>query len=573
MIFKPNLRLYSFLSRIVFRKSYEGKIMLVAFAGTHIPLLTLVFYFILSSPFTLETRLQVFIITLVATLLGTATTLFALHNLLAPITLTVLAMREYLNKQKLPTLPTIYRDEVGTLMADTSHTINKLDKLIHYMGSYDDLTGLPNRALFRDRLQQALSQMQSSQQMLAVLSLSLDRFEAVSNTLGYDVSDLLIRNVALRLSGCLDEMNTISRLDSNKFGIFQINVTSIDQVMRLSQNLLNTFSSPFFLNSNEIRIGANIGISIYPNDYQGADQLLENADAVMFQAKSQGRNTYQFYSAQLNENLQERLVLENELYGALQRQELLLYYQPQVSLTTGKIVGVEALIRWQNPLRGMVSPAKFIPIAEETGLIVAIGEWVLHTACTQNLAWQTEGFAPLRMAVNLSARQFKQKNLIEMVTQTLVETGLKANYLELELTEGLLIENVEQSIAILEELHSMGIVFTLDDFGTGYSSLSYLKRFPLQALKIDQSFVRDITIDPNSAAITEAIISLAHGLQLNVIAEGVETQEQLDYLKTKGCDEVQGYYLGRPLPTEAITKLLQAEGMTNEVERYTKEVA
>lgn len=547
--------------------------MLVAFAGTHIPLLTLVFYFILSSPFTFETRLQVFIITLVATLLGTATTLFALHNLLAPITLTVLAMREYLNQQKLPTLPTMYGDEVGTLMADTSHTINKLDKLIHYMASYDDLTGLPNRTLFRDRLQQALAQMQSSQQMLVVLSLSLDRFEAVSNTLGYDISDLLIRNVALRLSGCLGEMNMIARLDSNKFGVFQTNITSIDQVMRLSQNLLNTFSSPFFLNSNEIRIGANIGISIYPNDYQGADQLLENADAVMFQAKSQGRNTYQFYSAQLNENLQERLVLENELYGALQRQELLLYYQPQVSLTTGKIIGVEALIRWQNPLRGMVSPAKFIPIAEETGLIVAIGEWVLHTACTQNLAWQAAGFAPLRMAVNLSARQFKQKNLIEVVTDTLMETGLKANYLELELTEGLLIDNVEQSIAILEELHSMGIIFALDDFGTGYSSLSYLKRFPLQALKIDQSFVRDVTIDPNSAAITEAIISLAHGLQLNVIAEGVETQEQLDYLKTKGCDEVQGYYLGRPLPAESITKLLQAEGMTNEVERDTKEVA
>ncbi len=553
---KPSLNFYSFLSQIIFRKSYKGKIMFIAFAGTHIPLLTLVFYFIFSSPFTFETRLNIFLITLLATLLGTLTTLFSLHSLLAPISLTVLAMREYLSQQKLPNLPTVFVDEVGTLMADTSHTIHRLDELIHYVANYDDLTGLPNRSLFRDRLQQALAQMQSSQQMLAVLSLSLDRFEAISNTLGYGISDLLIRNVALRLTNCVGNKDILARLDSNKFGIFQVEINNIDQVMKLSQNLLNTFSLPFFLDDNEIRLGANIGISIYPNDYQGADQLLENADIVMYQAKSQGRNTYQFYSAQLNETLQERLALENELHGALQRHELLLHYQPQISLATGQIVGVEALIRWQNPLRGMVSPAKFIPIAEETGLIVSIGEWVLHTACTQNLAWQTAGFAPLRMAVNLSARQFKQKNLIEVVTDTLMETGLKANYLELELTEGLLIDNVEQSIAILEELHSTGVVFALDDFGTGYSSLSYLKRFPLQALKIDQSFVRDMTIDPNSAAITEAIISLAHGLQLKVIAEGVETQEQLDYLKTKGCDEVQGYFLSRPLPADAITKLL-----------------
>lgn len=530
--------------------------MTIAFAGTHIPLLTLVFYFILSSPFTFEDRLRIFLITLFATLLGTGLTLFSLDRLLVPIGLTVTAMGEYLSKQTLPKLPTGFTDEVGVLMADTSHTLNRLDELIHYMASYDDLTGLPNRTLFRDRLQQALGQMQSSQQMLAVISLSLDRFEAVSSTLGYGVSDLLIRNVALRLSGCIGEKETIARLDTNKFGIFQIEITSIDQIMRLSNTLLSTFSSPFFLDNNEIRLGANIGISIYPNDYKAPDQLLEHADVAMYQAKNQGRNTYQFYSVDLNENLQERLALENDLYGALQRQELLLYYQPQISVLTGQVVGVEALIRWQNPLRGMISPAKFIPIAEETGLIVSIGEWVLQTACTQSLAWQAAGFAPIRMAVNLSARQFKQKNLIEMVNQTLLDTGLKAEHLELELTESLLIDNVEQSIAILEELHQTGIIFALDDFGTGYSSLNYLKRFPLQALKIDQSFVRDITIDPNSAAITDAIISLAHGLKLKVIAEGVETQEQLDYLKAQGCDEVQGYYLSRPLPPEVVTKML-----------------
>ncbi len=556
MIFKPSLGFYKFLSRFIFPKNYKGKIMTIAFAGTHIPLITLVIYFILSSPLTFEARLKIFLITLFATLLGTGLTLFSLDRLLVPISLTVTAMGEYLRKQTLPKLPTEFTDEVGVLMADTSHTLHRLDELIHYMASYDDLTGLPNRTLFRDRLQQALEQMQSSQQMLAVISLSLDRFEAVSSTLGYGVSDLLIRNVALRLSGCIGEKETIARLDTNKFGIFQIEITSIDQIMRLCNTLLSTFSSPFFLDNNEIRLGANIGISIYPNDYKAPDQLLENADMAMYQAKNQGRNTYQFYSVDLNENLQERLALENDLYGALQRQELLLYYQPQISVLTGQVVGVEALIRWQNPLRGMISPAKFIPIAEETGLIISIGEWVLHTACTQSLAWQAAGFAPISMAVNLSARQFKQKNLIEMVNQTLLDTGLKAEHLELELTESLLIDNVEQSIAILEELHQTGIVFALDDFGTGYSSLNYLKRFPLQALKIDQSFVRDITIDSNSAAITDAIISLAHGLKLKVIAEGVETQEQLDYLKTQGCDEVQGYYLSRPLPPEAVTKML-----------------
>lgn len=556
MILKPSLGFYKFLSRFIFPKNYKGKIMTIAFAGTHIPLLTLVGYFILSSPLSVEARLKIFLITLFATLLGTGLTLYSLDRLLVPVSLTVTAMREYLSKQTLPKLPTGFTDEVGVLMADTSHTLNRLDELINYMASYDDLTGLPNRTLFRDRLQQALEQMQSSQQMLAVISLSLDRFEAVSSTLGYGVSDLLIRNVALRLSGCIGEKETIARLDTNKFGIFQIEITSIDQIMRLSHTLLSTFSSPFFLDNNEIRLGANIGISIYPNDYKAPDQLLENADVAMYQAKNQGRNTYQFYSVDLNENLQERLALENDLYGALQRQELLLYYQPQISVLTGKVVGVEALIRWQNPLRGMISPAKFIPIAEETGLIISIGEWVLHTACTQSLAWQAAGFAPIRMAVNLSARQFKQKNLIEMVNQTLLDTGLKAEHLELELTEGLLIDNVEQSIAILEELHQTGIVFALDDFGTGYSSLNYLKRFPLQALKIDQSFVRDITIDPNSAAITDAIISLAHGLKLKVIAEGVETQEQLDYLKAQGCDEVQGYYLSRPISAEAVTKML-----------------
>ncbi len=279
----------------------------------------------------------------------------------------------------------------------------------------------------------------------------------------------------------------------------------------------------------------------------------------LYQTKRQGSNNYQFYLAELNANLQERLTLENELHDALKRGEMLLHYQPKVSLISGRIIGVEALLRWQSPTYGSVSPAKFIPIAEESGLIVPIGEWVLSTACAQNRTWQKNGLPPLKMAVNLSARQFKQPNLVQMIAKILNETDLNANYLELELTESLIIDNVQQTITTLQQLHDMGIVLSLDDFGTGYSSLSYLKRFPIDILKIDQSFVRDLVFNSDDAAITEAIISLAHSLRLSVIAEGVETQEQLDYLQANGCNEIQGYYFSRPLAVADITLLLEAD--------------
>jgi len=336
----------------------------------------------------------------------------------------------------------------------------------------------------------------------------------------------------------------------------QTGITSIDDIITLSEKILSTISKPFLLNGKKVRTSTSIGISICPHDHTHVDQLLGNADTAMHCCKRQGRNSYQFYSADLNANLQERLTLEDELHDALKRGELLLHYQPQVSLHTGHIIGVEALVRWQNPARGLVSPAKFIPIAEETGLIIPIGEWVLRTACAQSKAWQVDGLPAVKMAVNLSARQFKQQNLVEMVAQTLQETGLNASYLELEVTESLFVDNVQQAIKILQQLHDMGIVLSVDDFGTGYSSLNYLKRFPIHGLKIDQSFVRDLALDSDDAAIIKAIISLAHNLQLSVIAEGVETQEQLDYLRVSECDEIQGYYFSKPLTAEALTKLL-----------------
>jgi diguanylate cyclase (GGDEF)-like protein len=554
---KINLHFYSFLSRFRHPKSYKGKIMLVAFVGTHIPLLSLLIYFVISTSFTFEMKVSVIVIALLATLVGMAITLYALHHLLAPITLTFLALREYLSKKQLPNLPTEFTDEVGTLMADTSHTLKKLDEVIHYMASYDDLTGLPNRLLFRDRLQQALSQVQSNNQLLAVMLLSLDRFNNINDTLGNSAGDLLLRGTAQRLATCVSDTDFLSHLDSDKFAVFQTDLTSLDNVITLSQKILNTLSEPFLLDGNKVRTGASIGITIYPWDHTNVDQLLGNADTAMYQAKRQGLNSYQFYSADLNANLQERLILENELHDALKRGELLLHYQPQVALHNGHIIGVEALLRWQNPARGLVSPAEFIPIAEESGLIVPIGEWVLRTACAQNQVWQADGLPPLKMAVNLSARQFKQQNLVGMVAQVLKETRLDATYLELELTESLVMENVQQVIAILQQLHDMGITLSVDDFGTGYSSLNYLKRFPIDALKIDQSFVRDLVFDSDDAQITRAIISLADSLHLSVIAEGVETQEQFDYLQANGCDEIQGYYFSPPLPADALTKLLQ----------------
>ena len=303
----------------------------------------------------------------------------------------------------------------------------------------------------------------------------------------------------------------------------------------------------------------SIGISIYPNDRTEVDSILGNAVKAMDRAKAQGQNKYQFYSRELNNKLQERLVLERDLHNAIKNGEMLLHYQPQVCLRTGKIIGVEALLRWYSPIHGFVSPAKFIPIAEETGLIISIGEWVLRTACAQNRSWQLAGLPLIKMAVNISSRQFKEQNLVEIATQVLQETGLKANYLELEITESLIIDNIQQVINTMNQLHDLGISLSLDDFGTGYSSLNHLKRLPIDLLKIDQSFVRELTIGSDDAAIVKAIISLAHNLQLSVIAEGVETEAQLEYLRRNGCDEIQGYYISRPVAAEALTKQLQQE--------------
>lgn len=553
------LYLYSSLAKFrLIKKSYIAKIMLVAFIGTHVPLLTLIISFVTSNSYSWEIAMRVLLIALLATLAGTAATIYVLNYLLAPVILTSAALQDYLHSKKLPELPTEFADEAGTLMADTSQTLYKLDELIHQISNYDNLTGLPNRDLFRDRLYQNVSQSQNHQQLVAVLLLGIDDFTAISHALGHETVNQLLRTIAQRLNSGLGKTDILAYLNQDEFAIACTDILSFESVINLSQLLLSTLSKPFLIEGQQIHLTASIGISINEiNDCNSVDQLLQQAHIALYQAKQQGRSQYQFYSPEINAQLQERLALENELRGALERGEMIVYYQPLVDLHTRQVTALEALVRWQHPTRGLVPPGKFIPIAEDNGLIIPIGEWVLRTACAQNRAWQISGLQPVRISVNLSARQFEQPNLVEVVKQILNETQLQASYLELEVTESFLMGDIQHSVNTLKQFRELGVWLALDDFGTGYSSLNYLKRFPVNMLKIDRSFVHDVTSNPDSAAVTDAIIALAKSLQLRITAEGIETQQQLNYLQEGGCQEGQGFYFGIPAPADRITDLLK----------------
>jgi len=431
------------------------------------------------------------------------------------------------------------------------------EETIRHLAYYDPLTKLPNRTLLNDRLAVELAQAHRTQQMLALVFLDLDRFKTINDTLGHTVGDRLLQGVTQRLTSCLREGDTIARLGGDEFMFLLPGIAHAEDAAKVAQRILEVLNPSFHLEGHEFHITASIGIVLYPTDGEDTKTLLKNADVAMYRAKDRGRNTYQFYTPAMNAAALERLILENSLRRGLEREEFVVYYQPQVNLYTGQIVGAEALVRWQHPELGLVPPMKFIPLAEETGLIIPLGEWVLRTACAQNKAWQEAGFPPLRIAVNLSAHIFKHKDVVKTIVRILKETGLDPDYLDLELTEGAVMENAETTITMLRELKEMGMHISIDDFGTGYSSLSYLKRFPIDILKIDQSFVRDIITDPDDAAIARLIITMAHTLKLKVIAEGVETEEQLLFLRSHECDEMQGYYFSRPVPAEAFTQLLR----------------
>lgn len=427
---------------------------------------------------------------------------------------------------------------------------------LEQQANYDGLTRLPNRALLQDRLRHAIAHACRNKCRVATLFIDLDRFKTVNDTLGHAAGDALLQDVAERLKICVRQDDTVARLGGDEFVIVLENLSQEDAVTSVAHKVLEAMESPFKMNSHEFFISASIGISLFPRDGTDVPVLLRNADTALYRAKTQGRNRIQFYTASMNTRAVERLTLEQDLRRALRRGELQLYYQPQVSLESNRVTGVEALLRWHHPRRGMVPPAKFIPLAEETGLIVPIGEWVLKRACAQARAWQDAGLPVTRIAVNLSARQLMQKGLADTVARILTETSLAASCLELEITEGLLVQD-GGTLATLRALKAKGLGLAIDDFGTGYSSLNYLKRFPIDRLKLARTFVRNITTDPDDAAIALAVIAMAHSLKLKVIAEGVETKAQLTFLRSKRCDEIQGYYFSHPRQPEEMAVLLR----------------
>lgn len=416
-----------------------------------------------------------------------------------------------------------------------------------YLANYDSLTGLPNRALFRDRLRRAIARSQRNETKIALFFLDLDRFKNINDSLGHHAGDQLLRGVSKRLKQYAREGDTIARLGGDEFTVILEGIHSTEDASIVAEKILELMQAPFRLDGHEVVVTPSIGITLFPDDAADMRSLLKNADTAMYRSKENGRNAYQFYTAGMNAKAYEHLILENSLRHAMERDEFTLYFQPQFDLHSQAIIGIEALMRWEHPEKGLLMPDKFIPFAEDTGLIVPLGDWALRQACLEAKRWQDSGLEPIRVAVNLSMRQFLEHGFVDQVAAALKDSKLAAHYLELEVTESFLAANVEKAAKTLRGLHRLGVHLAVDDFGTGYSSLSYLKRFPLNTLKIDQSFVHDITTDMDSATIVEAIIALGKSLGLNVIAEGVEYNDQVFFLKERSCDLFQGYYFCHPL--------------------------
>ncbi len=421
------------------------------------------------------------------------------------------------------------------------------EEQVKFLAYYDALTGLPNRTLFRDRLSKALASARRRKEKVALQFLDLDRFKTINDSLGHSVGDLLLKEVAERLKKWAREQDTVARLGGDEFVVVLTALMDIGDAAVAADRILKAMTPDCIVQGHLLSISCSLGISVFPDNGREPETLLKNADAAMYCAKEQGRNNFQFFTQEMNVQAVERMTLENSLRVALERNELFLVYQPQMDIATGQITGAEALLRWQHPVLGLVPPDKFIPIAENSGLIIPIGEWVLKTACVQARQWQDEGLPAIPVAVNVSAIQLRHNRFLQVVEKVLDEAGLRSQYLELELTEGLLFSNADLTLSLLQELSEMGLKLSIDDFGTGYSSLSYLRHFPVCKLKIDRSFVQAMTVNSDDAAITSTIINMGKSLNLTVIAEGVENEEQMSFLRDHGCDEIQGYYFSRPL--------------------------
>jgi diguanylate cyclase (GGDEF)-like protein/PAS domain S-box-containing protein len=471
--------------------------------------------------------------------------------------------RKWLSTTKVP-----LRDDHGKIIGIVGICRDVTDRKlaedqIHFLAHHDALTGLPNRVLLMDRIEQALLQAERNGTFVTVMFIDLDNFKLVNDSLGHSAGDRLLQTVADRMVHCVRASDTVVRIGGDEFVILLPDQQSGADATGVLEKLRHAIAQPIAIESQLFRVTSSIGLATYPQDGNDGETLLMNADTAMYQAKEKGRDNFQHYTAEMNINAQERRILQEGLRLAVERREFALVYQPQFDLRTGEIVAVEALVRWHHPTLGIISPAKFIPMAESTGLIVPLGDWVLREACRQNKAWQNAGIPPVTIGVNVSARQFRDGTWVKRVASTLKATGLEAKYLELELTESLLMQDVNQAVSTMKELQALGVKFAIDDFGTGYSSLTALKSFPVARLKIDQSFVRNLTTDPNDRSIATAVISLGQKLHMRVIAEGVETAEQFEFLADNKCDEIQGFHFSRPVEATEIAAMLRAPARPN----------
>ena len=438
---------------------------------------------------------------------------------------------------------------------------------IEQQANYDALTGLANRRLLNDRLSQAILRAERDRGRVAVAFVDLDQFKIINDTFGHELGDDMLRTMAERLGDCVRQSDTVARQGGDEFVLLLDGYQDAEELLGVIQRVHAAIGRPWQASRREFHVTCSVGVAVYPNDGRSAEVLLRNADVAMYKAKSNGRNNFQFFTTELNRMMVERVDIEHRLRNALSRKQLLLHYQPRVDVRSGRVVGAEALLRWRMPRQGLIPPSRFISVAEETGLIVPIGKWVLQVACQQAMAWQVVGLPPLVVSVNVSPRQFRQDNIVQTIADALRDSGLPPRCLQIELTEGLAMHDAENHVRMLDEIKALGVQIAIDDFGTGYSSLSYLKRFPVDQLKVDRSFVKDLATDADDAAIVQAIIALGHQLGLRIVAEGVENAAQYRFLRHNGCDEMQGYLFGRPMAADEFAGLLTRDQVDPALER------
>ncbi|RHX87326.1 putative bifunctional diguanylate cyclase/phosphodiesterase [Leptospira stimsonii] len=542
---EQNLGLYETLSKIKPLKTYTSKILLVAFLGTHVPLITLLAYYVINTGYDVRMIIQTLLLALIATLAGTGATLYALHKLLAPVTLTSLCLKKYLNEKILPNLPIDYTDEAGTLMAGTTLTVRKLDEVINYLSNYDPVTSLPNKDSFVEKIHSEIKSANSGS--LAIVSFGIYKWKDIKNTFGNHASDMFLRFVSKRLSDLSNGSILLGRTGESEFSIlFPASKNVESETETKVAEILENFKQPIPIAGEEIYPNLKAGISLFPIDGISAEQLLWKSEAALQGSLALDRD-FGFFTSELNDKLKEKLTLEKELRDALSKDQFLVVYQPKVNLKTGQIVGMEALVRWKHPNLGLVSPLQFIPLAEETGLIIPLGELVLRKACDDLQDWKKRGNPAFRVSVNLSPIQFRKKFLTETILRILEETNTDPQELELEITESALAGDPNLTLDVLNSLHRSGITLSLDDFGTGYSSLSSLSQYPIHTLKIDQSFVRGLSTDSSSESIVRTILALAESLSLTTVAEGIESEEQRRLLTAQGCEMGQGFLFSKPL--------------------------